>query len=461
MENTGRTLLLRHADRLVTLDERRTVVEDGGLFAVDGVIRQVGRSDGLPREADEVIDARGMVVLPGLVNAHHHLFQGLTRCTPAAQNHGLYDWLAALYPLWAEVTPDACEASARLVLAELMLSGCTTVFDHHYLFHGGLGADPVIHAARELGVRLVIGRGGQTIGRGVAPEKLLEEEDAVLRDCERLLAAYHDPQPFSMCRIVVAPQQLLRIKPEFARQLAAFARRRGLRMHTHLAETAGEIDLCMQLHGCRPLELAERVDWAGPDVWYAHGVHLNAQEIRRISQSGTGVAHCPSSNMRLGSGIAPIRELRAAGVPVGLGVDGSASNDSSNLLLEARMALLLMRVQHGASAISAEEALLLATQGSARLLGRSELGRLAPRCAADFIGLDTHRRELAGAQSDPVAALVLCVVPSVDLSVINGRVRVKGGQILDFDWSSTVRDHNRHANALLERAKASAPAGRH
>lgn len=461
MGNTGRTLLVRHAERLVTLDEQRSELANGGLFAVDGVIRQVGPSDTLPREADEVIDARGMVVLPGLVNAHHHLFQGLTRCIPVAQNRDLFNWLVALYPLWAKVTGEACATSARLVLAELMMSGCTTVFDHHYLFRRGLGADPVIHAARELGVRLVIGRGGQTLARGVAPEELCEDEASIIQDCERLLAAYHDAQPFSMCRVVIAPQQLLRIRPQFAERLAAFARQHGLRMHTHLAETADETDLCLQLHGCRPLEFAERVHWAGPDVWYAHGVHLNLAEVRRLSETGSGIAHCPSSNMRLGSGMAPVRELKAASVPVGLGVDGSASNDSSNMLLEARMALLLVRVQHGASAMSAEEALLLATHGGARLLGRSELGRLAPGYAADFIGLDTHRREFAGAQSDPVAALVLCIVPSVDLSVIDGHVRVKNGQLVDFDWSETVREHNRHANALLDQAQSAFKASRH
>jgi cytosine/adenosine deaminase-related metal-dependent hydrolase len=442
---------VRNAERLVTMDERRSILEDAGLFAADGVIQQVGPTRSLPCEADEIIDARGMVVLPGLVNTHHHLFQGLTRCLPVAQNHDLYKWLLALYPVWAKVTREACAASARLVLAELVLSGCTTVFDHHYLFPRGMSVDPIVEAARELGVRLMIGRGGQTMTGGVAPAELCESEVAILADCERLLGTYHDPRGRSMCRVVIAPQQLLRIEPRFAARLARFAREHSLRLHTHLAETAYEVELCLQLHGCRPLEYAERSEWIGPDVWYAHGVHMEAHEIARLARAGTGVAHCPSSNMRLGSGIAPVRQMCAAGVPVGLAVDGSASNDSSNMLLEARLALLLQRVQGGAGAMKAEDTLAIATRGGARLLGREELGSLSPGQAADFIGVDTRRREFAGAQSDPVAALVFCVVPTVDLSVINGRVRVRDGELLGFDWATAVREHNRQAGELLRR----------
>lgn len=448
------SLLVRHADWLVTMDEQRTVLNDAGLLAVDGVIEQVGNTERLPREADDVIDARGYVVLPGLINTHHHMFQALTRCLPIGQNQDLYGWLGALYPVWAHLTAEASAASARLVLAELLVSGCTTVFDHHYVFPNHISVDPIVEAARELGVRLVIGRGGQTLPGEVAPIELCESEEAILEDCARLLGAHHDPRAFSMTRLVIAPQQLLRLEPRFASRLAAFARDRGLRLHTHLSETAGENELCVKLHGCRPLEFAERAGWVGPDVWYAHGVHLSPEEIQRLGRARTGVAHCPSSNMRLGSGIAPVREMMAAGVPVGLGVDGSASNDSSNMLLEARMALLLQRVQGGAGAMDADVALELATRGGARLLGREELGVLAPGKAADFVGVDTRRRELAGAQGDPIAGLVLCVVPSVDLSVINGQVRVRHGQILGFDWPTAVREHNDRARDLLGRAEA-------
>jgi 8-oxoguanine deaminase len=454
MEKPGSTLLVRHAERLVTMDKRHGVVDDGGLFAIDGVIQQVGPSGDLPSQADEIIDARGMVLLPGLVNAHHHLFQALTRCFPAAQNCGLQDWLVALYPVWSGVTREGCASSARIVMAELMLSGCTTVFDHHFVFAGGAGADPIVEAARDLGIRLVIGRGGQTIRGGAAPDALCETEEAILHDCERLLQTCHDSGAFSMCSLVIAPQQLLRIRPEFASRLAEFARAHGLRLHTHLGETPGEADLCQKLHGCRPLELAERLGWSGPDVWYAHGVHFSPEEMLRLRASRTGIAHCPSSNMRLGSGIAPVREFMAAGVPVGLGVDGSASNDSSNMLLEARTALLLQRVRGGANAMTATEALSIATLGGATLIGRQELGRLAPGCAADFIGVDTNRRELAGATGDPVAALVFCAVPSVDLSVINGTVRVRNGEVIGFDWPSQVKAHNRYARELLQRVPA-------
>jgi cytosine/adenosine deaminase-related metal-dependent hydrolase len=372
---------------------------------------------------------------------------------PTGQDRELSDWLAALYPVWAEVTNEACRASARLVLAELLISGCTTAFDHHYIFSRGTRVDDIIAAARELGVRFVIGRGGQTLPSDIAPAVLFESEDEVLEDCERLLRLHHHAEPFSMCQVAIAPQQLMRIGPPFAARLAAFARDRGARLHTHLSETVGENELCQKLYGCRPFELARRAGWTGDDVWFAHAVHLSDDEIDELGRTGTGVAHCPSSNMRLGSGIARVRELRAAGVPVGLGVDGSASNDSSHMLLEARMALLLQRVRGGATALSADAALELATRGGARVLGRHELGVLAPGKAADFVGVDTRRRELAGAQCDPIAALVFCVIPGVDLSVINGRPRVRDGQVLGFAWRQAVDEHNERARELIQRAE--------
>jgi 8-oxoguanine deaminase len=455
------TLLLRRADWLVTMDDDRRVLADAGLFARDGVLEQVGATADLPPTADEVIDARGYVVMPGLVNAHHHLFQALTRCAPPGQNAsqaylGPTNWLQAHYPLWRGLTGQAFYASVRLVLAELLLSGCTTVFDQHYLFPADTRLDVEVQAARELGARLVAGRGGQSIGEhngGVAPRELCEDEAAILADCERLVRAYHDPAPRAMCQLVIAPVQLFRISRGCAADLIALARAHGVRGHTHLCETEGEFPVYQQLYGCRPLDFAEQVGWIGSDVWYAHGIHFNQAEIARLGQAGAGVAHCPTSNMRLATGIAPVRQLRQAGVAVGLGVDGSASNDSSAMLLEARMALLLQRVGGDPAALTAEDALELATRGGAQLLGRPELGSLAPGQAADIVGWDTRRREFAGALADPVAALVLCVVPTVDLSVVNGRVLVRHGDLLGFDWEHAIADLNDAAAGLVERAE--------
>jgi 8-oxoguanine deaminase len=452
------TLLLKNADLLVTMDEARRRIPGAGLFVRDNVIEAVGPSAELPTEADQVIDATGMVVLPGLVNTHHHLYQTLTRALPAVQNAKLFDWLTYLYPIWAELTAEAVYTSAKVGLAELLLSGCTTASDHLYLVPNGAQHDDEIRAARELGVRFHPCRGSMSLGEsqgGLPPDRVVQTEEEILADCARLVAAYHDPRPYSMLRVVLAPCSPFSVTGESMRRSAEWAREHGLTLHTHVAETADEEQFCLQRFGCRPAEYMRRLGWVGPDVWYAHAIFLDDSEVRLLAETGTGVAHCPSSNMRLGSGIAPIREMLDAGVKVGLGVDGSASNDSSHMLAEARMALLLQRVAKGPAALSVDEALEMATLGGARVLGRDDIGSLAPGKAADFVGVRTDRLEFAGAAChDPAGALVLCSPPAVDLSVINGRVVVQDGRIPGLDLERLVARQNELAREMVRRASA-------
>lgn len=439
------TMLVRHAALLVTMDAGKRQIVDSGLFVRDGVIEQVGSTESLPVEADQVIDATGMVVLPGLVNTHHHLYQTLTRAVPAVQDVELFDWLRTLYPIWARIDDEAVYVSAKVGLIELLRSGCTTVSDHLYLFPNDATLDAEIRAARELGVRFQPCRGSMSLGRsrgGLPPDSVVQSEDEILRDCERVVDAYHDPARYAMCRITIAPCSPFSVTAGAMRTSAAWARERGLTLHTHLAETLDEERFCIERFGKRPLALMEDLDWVGPEVWFAHCVHLNADEIARMAETGTGVAHCPSSNMRLGSGIAPIREMRDAGVRVGLAVDGSASNDSSHMLAEARQAMLLQRVAKGAAAMSAAEALDMATVGGAQVLGRDDLGALAPGMAADVVGWRLDALDYAGAQHDPLGALVFCTPRTVDLSVIDGRLVVWQGEVLGVDVPRLVARHN-------------------
>jgi cytosine/adenosine deaminase-related metal-dependent hydrolase len=450
------TLLLRHADVLVTMDGDRRRIPDGGLWAEDGVIRQVGRTEDLPARADQVLDARGMVVIPGLVNTHHHLYQTLTRALPEVEAAGLFTWLRNLYLVWAELTPEAVYVSAKVGLAELLLSGCTATTDHLYLFPNGVRLDDEILAAQELGVRFHPCRGSMSLGRsrgGLPPDEVVEDEEAVLRDWERVVDAFHDPQPYAMCRIAVAPCSPFSVTPDLMREAAAWARSKGVLLHTHVAETLDEERFCVDRFGMRPVAYMERLGWVGPDVWYAHAVHLNADEVRLMAETGTGVAHCPSSNMRLGSGIAPVVEMRRAGVRVGLAVDGSASNDASHMLAEARQALLLQRVRHGAEALRAEEALEMATVGGARVLGRDDIGSLEPGKAADFAGFRLDTLDYAGAH-DPVSALLLCQPQRAALVVVNGKVRVWNGEVVGLDLGALVARHNAIAQEMVARARS-------
>ncbi|GIV95551.1 MAG: 8-oxoguanine deaminase [Herpetosiphonaceae bacterium] len=450
------TLLVRNATLLVTMDRERRRIADGGLFIRDNVIEVVGRTAELPQQADRILDLRGHLVLPGMINTHHHLYQTLTRALPGAQNASLFQWLKTLYPIWAELTPEAAYTSALVGMAELMLTGCTTTSDHLYLYPNGVQLDDTIRAAAELGIRFHPTRGGMSLGEsqgGLPPDRVTEREDVILTDARRVIETYHDPRPYSMCRIGVAPCSPFSVTPELMREAAALARSYGVRLHTHLAETLDEEVFCLERFGRRPVEYAAELGWVGEDVWHAHAVHVNEAEAALLGRTGTGVAHCPTSNMRLASGIAPLGMYRRAGVPVGLGVDGSASNDSSHMLAEPRQALLLQRVLGGPTALTVEEALELATIGGARVLGRDDIGSLAPGMAADFIAFDLQRLDFAGAAvHDPVGALVLCAPQRVDLAVINGSVVVEQGQLVRVELGPILERHNRLSRAMVDRA---------
>jgi 8-oxoguanine deaminase len=453
------TLLLRHADLLLTLDDDGRRIPDGALFVRDNVIEAVGLTEDLPTSADTVIKARGKIVLPGLINTHHHLYQTLTRAVPAAQNANLFHWLKTLYPIWAGLTGEAVYVSALVGMAELILSGCTTASDHLYIYPNDARIDDEIRAAQEIGLRFHASRGSMSLGEsrgGLPPDRVVEDEDAILRDTQRAIEEYHEAARYGMIRIVVAPCSPFSVTPDLMRAAADLARSYDVRLHTHLAETLDEEEFCLDQFGHRPVSFAEELGWVGDDVWYAHGVHVNGSEIELMARTGTGVCHCPSSNMRLASGIAPVRAYRDHSVKVGLGVDGSASNDSSHLLAEARQALLLGRLAPGRphaagdpAGLTADDVLEMATLGGAQVLGRDDVGSLAPGMAADFIAFDLNRLDFAGALHDPVAALVFCTPPQVDLSVINGRVVVQDGQLTTVEIRPTIERHNRIARALV------------
>jgi cytosine/adenosine deaminase-related metal-dependent hydrolase len=445
------TMLLHNADLLVTMNDAEAQIADGGVYAIDGMITQVGASTDLPQTADTVIDARGMLIMPGMVNTHHHFYQTLTRCM--AQDSNLFGWLTTLYPIWAGLTPEAIYVSSKVAIAELMLSGCTTSSDHTYIWPNGSRLDDQIQAATELGFRFHAARGSMSVGQskgGLPPDHVVEDEAAILRDSRRLIEQYHDPRPGAMLRVVLAPCSPFSVSLDLMRESLALARSYGVHSHTHLAETLDEERYCLEVFGRRPVELIEELGWVGPDVWHAHMVHPSADEVGRLGHTCTGVAHCPTSNMRLASGIAPVRALVAAGARVGLGVDGSASNDGSHMLSEARQAMLLQRVTGDPAAMGAREALRLATRGGAAVLGRDDIGQLAPGMCADLIGYRLDSLGLAGgAVHDPLAALAFCQPPGVSLSIINGAVRVRDGTLTGVDVGALVARHNQIARQLV------------
>jgi len=463
-------LLVHNAEVLVTMDGARREIEQGAVLIRDKRIEAVGSSAELRAhlaaqnlQADRCIDASGCIVIPGLVNCHHHLYQTLTRSIGTAEGKSLFDWLQTLYPIWRQMDAEPVYVSARLGLAELMLSGATTVADHLYLFPNGARLDDEIRAARELGVRFHPTRGSMSLGQsqgGLPPDSVCEDEDTILADCERVIAEFHDPEPLSMLRIGLAPCSPFSVTPELMRNTAELARRHpGVRLHTHLAETLDENRFCEQQFGMRPLPYLQSLGWTGDDVWFAHMVHPNADEIGLLADTLSGVCHCPSSNMILASGIAPVRAMRDRGVRVGLGVDGSASNDSNQLLGEARQAMLLQRVgwpgfESRADRFSAREALELATLGGAAVLGRDDIGSLEAGKAADLVAYRVDDIQHAGAGGDRVAGLLTCAPVNACYSIIDGRVVIEQGEITGLDLPALVNQHNQQAQRLLRKAAA-------
>lgn len=450
-------LLIKNIHTLVTMNETRQEIRNGALLIQDNVIEQVGTTETLPPDADEVLDLQGRyVVLPGLVNTHHHFYQCLTRVIPAAQNCDLFHWLQTLYPIWATLTAEGVYVSAQMAAAELMLSGCTTASDHLYVFPNDCTLDDEIQAVQDIGLRFHASRGSMSVGEsqgGLPPDSLVEDEAAILKDSQRLIEQYHDNSRHAMLRITLAPCSPFSVSPTLMRESAAMARSYpGVRLHTHLAENKSDVEYSLARFGMIPGDYAASVGWLGEDVWHAHCVQLSSDSIRKFGQTGTGVAHCPCSNMRLASGIAPIRQMLDHKVPVGLGVDGSASNDTSNLLQEARTAFLAARVREcDASAMSAREVLEIATLGGARVLGRDDIGSLAPGMSADLIAIDLDRPQFAGALHDPVSALVFCAVDRVDYSFINGKKVVDQGRLTTIDLAMLVEKTNRIAQIMLEK----------
>jgi cytosine/adenosine deaminase-related metal-dependent hydrolase len=452
------------------MDDQRRELRDAGLFVRDGFIEQVGETSELPESADEVIDLRGHILLPGLVNCHHHLDQVLTRNLPAGQNTNLFPWLRAHYRIWGSRNPQDSRTATIVGCAELALSGCTTVFDHAYVFQNGCKVDDQIDAAAELGVRFVVSRGSMSLGEsrgGLPPDDCVEAEDVILADSLRVIQRYHDATPGSMLQIVLAPCSPFSVTPGLMRDSAALAREHGVKLHTHLCETFDEERYTLQHAGLQPVAYMESLDWVADDVWYAHAIHVNDDEIRQFARAGTGVCHCPSSNMRLASGIAPVKKYLAAGVKTGLGVDGSASNDGSNLLVEVREAMLLARLKMGLRPpegpesllstsdplranewMTARESLEIATRGGAAVLGRSDIGSLEPGKCADFFTLDLQSLAYAGGLSDPVAAVVFCAPTRARHTVIGGRLIVDDGEIVSMDIAPVIREHNANSARL-------------
>jgi len=451
------TLLAKNIHTLVTMHATRRELSDGALFVRDGVIDYVGSMANLPphmAHADDILDLSHHIVIPGLVNTHHHMSQNLTRVI--AQQSELFGWLTSLYPIWLNLIAEMVYTSAKMAMAELILSGCTSSSDHLYLYPNDITLEDTIRASQDIGMRFHPTRGAMSLGEskgGLPPDKLVEaDEEAILRDMRRVVEQFHDAQRHSMLQVAIAPCAPFTVSQDLMRESAKLARSYGVRLHTHLAENASDIAYSLEHYGMRPGDYAEDIGWVGDDVWHAHCVQLNHEEIDLFARTGTGVCHCPGSNMRLASGIAPIRQMRDSGVKVGLGVDGSASNDSGDLLNEARMAMLLQRVngEPDPSRMTAREALEIATIGGASVLGRDDIGALASDMSADFVAYRVDNPVFAGAMHDLTAALVFCGTPKVDVSVINGQVVVKDAHLLTVDLPVLVEQHNAFSRQLID-----------
>ncbi|MBI2748255.1 MAG: 8-oxoguanine deaminase [Burkholderiales bacterium] len=478
------SLLIHNARCIATLDhadpDRATTLRDASILIRDNRIAYIGPASEVPTHtADEVIDARRHLVTPGLVNTHHHMFQSLTRAIPAVQNAELFSWLGGLYPLWAGLTPEMVRVSTQVAMAELLMSGCTTSSDHLYIYPNGVRLDDSIEAAQQIGMRFVATRGSMSVGQsqgGLPPDRVVEKEDFILKDTQRLIEQYHNASFGAMVNVAVAPCSPFSVSRDLMRESALLARSYGVRLHTHLAENDHDLAYSREKFNCTPTQYAQELGWLGPDVWHAHCVKLDDEGISLFAATRTGVAHCPCSNMRLGSGIAPVRRMLNAGVPVGLGVDGCASNDGAHMVNEARQALLLARVGRamqppetrtqadgsrrtffgcdlGPAEMTAHDALHLATRGGAQVLGRSDIGHLAVGMCADLALFDLDTLGFAGgAVHDPVGALLLCASPQADYTVVNGRIVVRQGQLATVELGPLVERHNALAWQLVQTA---------
>ena len=445
------------ANDCATADFGREIT-DGAIIIENGVIQAVGTHEELAEQiasCDDVISFDHHIVIPGMVNTHHHLFQNLTRLIPEAQNESLFGWLQTLYPIWQNLEPDDFYISTALGLAELALSGCTTSSDHQYIFPNGTELEQAISAAHDVGMRFTATRGSMSIGEsngGLPPDSLTEREDDIIKDCIRLVDSYHDDAPHAMLHISLAPCSPFSVSRELMRDSALLAKDKGVRLHTHLAENVEDIDYSLANFDLRPGDYAEELGWVGDHVWHAHCVQLNDDELDLFARTKTGIAHCPCSNMRLASGIAPVRKMRDKGVPVGLGVDGSSSSDSGHMMNEARQAMLLQRVQGNPGAMSAREALYIATRGGAAVLGRHDIGQIAPGFAADFAIFDKDVIDFAGTQTDPLAALVFCGPVKPRDVMINGKFVVRDGHLATMPLATLLERHDKAASGLLRRA---------
>ena len=432
---------------IFAMDAERGLVVENGV-----IVETIGRGGAPMAPVEATFDASRHVVLPGLVNTHHHFFQTLTRAHPAAINKELFPWLMALYPIWARLTPAQLRVAARLALAELMLSGCTTAADHHYLYPAGLenAVDIEVEEARALGLRMTVTRGSMNLGQkdgGLPPDSVVQDADTILADSERVLKLFHDPKPGAQIRVALAPCSPFSIDKRLMSETARLAERYDCQMHTHLCETKDEERFCLDVYGMRPVDLLEETGWMSKRTWLAHGIHFNPEEIDRLGRAGVGVGHCAASNMVLASGICPTCELEAAGSPVGLGVDGSASNDSSNMMEALRHALMIGRLRYGASGVSHLDVLRWATEGSARCLGRDDIGRIAPGFQADLALFTLDEPRFSGAH-DPLAALILCGAHRADRVMVGGAWRVVDGAVVGLDLGALMAEHSAAARAL-------------
>ncbi|MBN2406869.1 MAG: 8-oxoguanine deaminase [Elusimicrobia bacterium] len=447
------TILLKNASVIASSDDKKTVYRNGSVLIKDSLIEEVGDTGGY---ADEIIDCRGKVVIPGLVNTHHHMYQTLTRNFPEVQNAKLFDWLKFLYNVWKHIDEEAVDVSTRVGVGELLLTGCTTTSDHLYVFPDDGLIDVEIEAAREMGIRFHPTRGSMSLGRssgGLPPDSVVQDDEKILEESERIIDKYHDPGRLSMCRIVLAPCSPFSVTERIMVESQQLARRKKVYLHTHLAETIDEEQFCIDQKKMRPLEYMQKVGWVGKDVWFAHCVHLNEEEIGVLADTGSGVAHCPTSNLRLGSGIAPVRKMLDVGVNVSLAVDGSASNDSSDMLAELRMALLCARYKSGVGSMTAQDVLEMATRGGAKVLGREDIGMIARGMAADVAVFDMNRIDYAGAQSDYIGALVFSGACHIaDTVIVNGAVRVRNSMLVGEDSGGLISRANRISDNLRKKA---------